>query len=1155
MSPSTPKPPPPEGAADPEGTAGHPGVSAADPEGAADHPEGTAGHLGASAADPDTSAADPGVSVPDSSASAPDPESAADQPGTSAPDSSVSAPDPSASATDPEGAALAEARGARYWLPRFAVTRPITVLMSLAAALVTGVLAWQMIPVQLMPSGFTPPFMFVSVPTLPGAPADHERTVAEPIESAIATLPGLKTMRTSVRAEQVGIRIELEAEVDVDVAYDQIRDRLDRELPLLPEGSRQAFIFRHDPDEQPLFILGVVYPPGAENPYQTLTDRVARPLERQLGVSRVEVAGVRPMQVRVDLHDAALRVHGLDGADVVRILQQDHFTMALGAIEPAGQRVLVRALARFSEIEQLRQRPLVPGVLLGDVANVHFGTDPDPEIHRVDGQPAATVMVYKESTANTIETAEAIALAVQAVFREDPHLAGWSHETFFDQGSYISESIAQLRDSALLGGLIAVIVLFLFLRALGMTLLVTLSIPMCLLSAVVVLAFTGDSLNVMSMMGLMLGVGMVVDNAIVVLENIDRHRTLGAVPRVAALLGAGEVALAISLATLTTIVVFLPLILLASHPTLAFFLGKIGFPVCYALLASLVVALIYIPAGARLLKNTHSEAGRISQGFIAIYGRLLAWVLSHRLAASLSFVGLILSLYWPAQRVQRVDQVQAGIDSVRMRLVSPATAGFEEIDAVLRDLEAQLIAQKDQLDMRAILAQASPSRSRGSLQLFFKPMDERQHERTEVTARLRRIKPKNPDFSLRIGWQGTDGDEGGIPLSVMGPDTDLATEVAQELIGFVQKLPAVEAANLDDTDDTTELRFVVDREAADRAGVSAMDVGATLDYTLRGRRLADFPTVSGEIQLVVGLDPADRADSQQLSLLQVRPRLTRTSEAAVADPTLGTQVLSVNPVGGPLDLLAPTVRSPGYGQISRTDRRTQVVVRVMGDEGQLFGVLRNAVEGLSLPAGYQVDFGSRFGRRTENEAGGAFALLLAVVLVFLVMGVLFESFLLPLSILACIPLAFTGVAWTLYLTDTPLDVMAIVGSIILVGVVVNNGIVLIDQVQQRRAAGEARTHALIEGAKQRFRPILMTALTTIAGLVPMAVGRASLLGMEYYPLGRVVIGGMITGTFLTLLAVPLFYSLLDDARFLPHRIVLLLRAAAGRLRGRAAAQS
>lgn len=248
--------------------------------------------------------------------------------------------------------------------------------------------------------------------------------------------------------------------------------------------------------------------------------------------------------------------------------------------------------------------------------------------------------------------------------------------------------------------------------------------------------------------------------------------------------------------------------------------------------------------------------------------------------------------------------------------------------------------------------------------------------------------------------------------------------------------------------------------------------------------------------------------------------------------------------GVPLERVATAEQTPGYGQIRREGRRSMVTVRVLGDEQALFGELQRIKAGVELPTGYRVEMGERFRNRRQNEEGGQFAVLMAVAMVFFLMGVLFESFILPFSILLTIPLAFCGVFWTLFLTDTALDIMAIIGCIILVGVVVNNGIVLIDQVQQRRTDGETRTEALVNAGRDRVRPILMTAMTTIGGLIPMAVGKASMLGIEYAPLGRVVIGGLLTGTVLTLFAVPLFYALLDDLRHLPRRARLVVRRGA-----------
>ncbi len=996
--------------------------------------------------------------------------------------------------------------------------------MSLVALGVVGFIAARALPVQLLPSGFDPPFLWVEVPTLPAAPTDHARSIAEPLEDGFATLPGLSELRAHVRSTSVGFLLRLDPYTDVELTHSRVRDRLDRVLPTLPPGSREAFIWRHDPNAEPVVILGVTWPEGVDDPYPILRDQLLRPIERLAGVSSVGLRGVEAREVRIELDEGAARAHGVDHGALVRALERDNFTLPLGTLEEAGQRVLVRAVARYAGLDDVRRVPVAEGLTLADVPTVHLGTGPDPVLHRYNGDDGASLVVYKEAGANTIDVCEAVAARAAERLAKDAKLEGFALFPLFDQGAYIAQSIDQLWRAALTGGALAVVVLFLFLRSLAMTALVTVAIPLCLLGTVVVLYFLGDSLNVMSMMGLMLSVGMVVDNAIVVLENIDRRRRLGESAADAAVSGAGEVALAITLATLTTMVVFLPMVLLGAQPMVAFYLGKIGFPVCYALLTSLGVALIYIPSVARRLPVAGAATGGVLfQKLQGVYGATLGWALRHRLAAGLIILGFVASAAIPWANVKRVDRIDGGLDAVTVRISGPPNGNPADLDKLVRAFEGAVLADREALEVQTVLAERGWSKEQVRVRLFLVDLDERVRERREVIADIEALLPKAPGYETRIGWRGGrgGGEEGGLALGVSGPDADVAAELAEALAQDLERLPGVDQAALDDEEAATELRFRVDRDQAARAGLTPFAVGATLDYGLRGRPLPDLVVGGQRVPVHVGLAPESAQDPAALGRLPVR------SLAAPTDP------------GVPLDRLASGTPAPGYGKLVRRDRRTTVEVRVTGDEAALFDTLQAAMARLALPPDYRVDFGVRFDERDQNEEGGLSAVLMAICLVFLLMGVLFESVLLPFAILCSVPVAFGGVAWMLGLTGTPLDIMAIVGCVVLVGVVVNNGIVLVDQVQQRRAMGEHRTDALVEAGRQRVRPILMTALTTIGGLVPMAVGQASLLGLEYAPLGRVVIGGLIAGTGLTLFAVPLLYSLLDDLRHLPYRGRLL----------------
>jgi len=990
-------------------------------------------------------------------------------------------------------------------LPRFALRRPVTVLMSLLALLVLGVLAQRGIPLQLLPSGFDPPFLWVELPTLPAAPADNERLIAEPLEDQLSTLPRLKRIRLYISGDSVGCLLELRGDAQVDEAWQQVRDRLDRLLPKLPEGARAAFIWRHNPNDQPIYVLGITLPEHLEDPHHFLEQQLARPLERLPGVSSVSINGLASKGVRIELNAGALEEAGLEISALIRKLNRENFNLAVGALEEGGRRLLLRALSRYRDLESLRELPVGAGRRLAEVAKVTYGPDPTPRVHRINGRPSATLRIFKEASANTVELGAEISAQIARTLKDQEGLIS---EVFFDQGSHIKESMEQLRISALYGGAFAILILFLFLRSLEMTLWVALAIPLCLIGALEVLYFQGESLNIMSMMGLMLSVGMVIDNAIVVLENIERHQRLGSPDPEER--GGREVSLAITLATLTTLVVFLPMVLLQDNPALSFFLGRIGAPVGYALLASLGVALVYIPAAARLSRRRAREAVQLPR-LQRLYLRALSWSLKHHRASSLLLLLSLLSILLPAQKLRRVDQLQGGVTSLRIYLNAPANGSFEELDESLSALEQALLAQRERLGIRATLARMTGP-ERASLKLYFKK--EQPMERDELLKEIRALMPKRPGFRGRIGWRGASG-EGGVLIGISGPDSEQSAELAQNLLRYLRRREFVHQVDLESAVGARELRFLVDREAAERVQLSAMQIAGSLDYALRGRRLSDLHTPAREIPVHVLLSPEDRSEREQLEQLKLKG-------------SAGTV---------PLAQLTEAQIVPGQARIIREDRRGRVDLRVYGEENELFKALERSTLGFkeSLPEGYRLEMGGRFKKRDENEAGGAFALLVSVCLVFFLMGLLFESLILPFSIIFSIPLAFIGVLWTLYLSNTPLDIMAIVGCIILVGVVVNNGIVLIDQVQQRRAEGLSRDEALLQSGHERLRPILMTACTTMAGLLPMAFGDSALLGIKYAPLARVIMGGLAAGTLLTLFAVPLLYSLLDELRALPAR--------------------
>ena len=485
-------------------------------------------------------------------------------------------------------------------IPRFSVTRPVTVTMCLIALLVLGAMAYARIPVKMFPSGFTRPFLYVRINYPNSTPRESEQQIARPLEEALKMVKGVQKVRTYSSSSGVRAPIDFRQGFDMDAAYNLLSDQLERLKPQLPEEAQdQVRIWKFNPDNFSTMWVSITVPPDVKDPYSYLESHVLQPLERVDGVGNVDVYGAQAKEVTVEVDQQRLSARGVGMTDMVTALQSDNFALAGGYVREGGKKFYVRSLARYTDLDQIRNLTISTSggdVPLKDVAEVVYGSPPDRRIERIEGVNAMSVGVFAESGANIVAVSARVAAALDEM-ASDPHNAGLRYQVLRDQGEEIENQVNNLQSTALWGGLFAAMILFFYLRTFRMTAIITLSIPLCLLMTIVVMYFIGWSLNVITMMGLMVGVGLVVDNAIVILENIYRFRARGAKPREASILGASEVGLAITMATLTTVVVFLPLMVM-SGGNATFFMTRIGVPVVVALLGSLFVAMIFIPLAA-----------------------------------------------------------------------------------------------------------------------------------------------------------------------------------------------------------------------------------------------------------------------------------------------------------------------------------------------------------------------------------------------------------------------------------------------------------------------------------------------------------------------------------------------------------------------------
>ncbi len=1001
-------------------------------------------------------------------------------------------------------------------LVRLSVQRPVTVLMGFLALCVLGAIAWARIPLQAMPDGFVLPNLWVGVSYGNATPQETELQITRPVEEQLSTLTGLKSMGSESDGNGAWFDLEFGRDVAMDAAYNDVVDRMERSLAELPTDVDRYWIWRWNPSDEPIVWAGVSLPETLEDPYFTLNQIIQKRVERAPGVGKVEAWGENPKRVSIDLNQQELVRNRISIYGLIGTLAQDNFQLASGRLLDRGQVRYVRSLARWGGVEELRALPVGDGVRLGNVANVELRPYEVKEINHINGEAGSALAVYKESGANTVETAE----AVEAAFRDleaDPRLEGASFYTFFSQGELIRDSLDAVFDSALTGGLFAVIILLFFLRDLRLTTLIAACIPFATLLTITVLYFTGGSLNIISLMGLMLSVGMVVDNAIVVVESIYLRRQTGEAPRAAAINGTVEIGLAITLSTLTSVVVFLPVILMSGDAMLSFFMGALGLPVVFALLASLAVALIFTPLTTTLIREGRlpDEPGW-SRAMTAWYQRSLKWVLTRRSDAGFGvFALLMLTLVIPVQGVSCEEQAEGNLNDFVLRYQLPSTMSREEKLDIVEQIEAFVEENRALWGVEVHRSRVGEGSSRGRtwVTLAEEP-PEGALEREAVLEDAERKLPDLPGVELSIGRSERDEQNASIGLALRGEDTTTLQSLGEEVRRRLVAVPGVLAVRADvESGGEQEVRLRLDRDASVRYGLDATRVGQTVGFALRGTGLSPLVTEDREIDVRAAFEDAERTELSALLDLPVG---------------LGQAGLT------PLRSVVSTEIGPGFGEIRRQARQTAWPMTIELDPKASAGEVREMVGAIvgsmAFPQGYGWDWGARERDQELDDQALLLAMVLSLVFVFVIMGVLFESFLLPLAILTTIPMAMCGVFWTLHLTGTPLDVMGSIGLIVLVGVVVNNGIVLLDQVTQRRAEGLGREAALIEAGGRRLRPILMTALTTIVGILPMAMGSESLVGIPYAPLGRVVAGGMIAGTLLTLFFLPYLYAVLDDMR-------------------------
>lgn len=1010
----------------------------------------------------------------------------------------------------------------KRWIPSFSVHRPVTVITLFAVVFVVGLIAWFRVPVQMMPSGWVTPRMWVWVDYEDSTPLETEARLVRPLEEQIATVAGIKHIGANADSGGASLSLEFHGGMDMDEAYNAVGDRVERAMAQLPSDVDRVWVWRFDPSDEPVIWAGLSGPPGmSDEDMHFLTTRVIQKrLERVSGVGRVDVWGVPEPVVWVDFDRDRLMSHGVDLMGVITRLGGDNVQLSGGRVHDRGEVRYVRSLARFGTLEDLRSWPIGGGLVLTDIADVRYAPASSADISRIEGNEAAALGINKESSANTLEVCAAISEAFIEL-EADPRLAGWKFHTFFDQGELIQKSLDALYKAALEGGVLAVIVLALFLREWRITTLITTTIPASLLLTVTVMYFAGDSLNLLSMLGLMIAVGIAIDNAVVVVEAIFRRRQLGHDPVSAAIDGTGEVLVPVILCTLTSSIVFLPVILMSGDADFSFFLGALGLPVVYVHVASLVLTLVFTPLSTIWVHSSHIPAeSRIMERASALVGRMLRRVLRYPVDSFIAVLAMVLlTLLVPAQGVSCEDGAEGNIDDFVIRFNVPAQFTYPERLATVEAFEQLAVDNREEWGVRTWRVRLGSDSTRGSLNVYLHPHDGEGMSREEVLEAATRQLPQLPGVTSSIGWgDGEGGAQRRISVDLVGEDSETLALLADEAVRRLRSIDGVLSVE-DDVEGSgqEEILLRVDRDAAAHYGVSASNIGQLVSFAMRGAPMAPWVVGERDVRIFTRFGEADREDVDRLLDFEIGSRTGGVALRGLVNPEPGQ----------------------AWGSISRRDRKTQLSVTMEleegAEQGAVYAQAMAELEGMAWPTGYGPERGDEWKEQLESDQAQNAALVLSLVFVFLVMGVLFESFLLPLTVILTVPMAAFGVYWGLWLTDTDFGPMGGIGMVVLIGIVVNNGIVLIARVTELRQEGMEREEALVEAVGHRLRPILITALTAIVGILPMALGNETFVGIPYAPLGRVVAFGMASATLLTLFFVPWVYVRLDDLRIAAGR--------------------
>lgn len=1006
------------------------------------------------------------------------------------------------------------------------IKRPIATSMFFLIIITLGVIGFRFLPVDLLPP-IEYPQLTVSTNYPNVGPQEIETIITERVENALAGVPGVERVRSNSTEGSSRVTLEFAQSVDIDVAANDVRAALDRLRGALPPEVEAPRIWKFDPNNFPIVIIGANSEKNLADLTLLLDREITKRFEQINGVGSIDIWGGINREVKIDIKRDRLIASGLTTAQVQQAISSENSNLPGGNVNSGIQQLYVRTVGEFESIEQIANTVIKTvdnkPVRVKDIAEVSFDYQDLNRLVTIDGKPMLRFGIRKQTGANTVSVAEDIRKEVELINAERGDLQLF---VTTDQSKFIQSSIDNVQSSAMWGALLAVVVLYVFFRNGSSTFIIAVSIPISIIATFALLYFNNLTLNQMSFGGLALGVGLIVDNAIVVLENIIRIREEeGEDLKTSALIGTKQVTGAIIASTLTTSVIFLPVVFMQTISGLLF--QQLALVVVFALICSLLVALTLVPMlSSRFLSvkknNENTKKGRFQKLFSKFETRYSHWLrtaVEHRkMVFAVTLVLVVGSfLLVPIIPVELAPQTDADEISIDLRMADGTNISV--INSYLKDLETIVRNTIPLDDVEHLTTDVRDGRA--EVEITMVEASKRTGSTSDLAQEIQqKVVGAIPGADIRVSAQsglwilrrvfGSGGAED-LQLEVRGYDIERSYQIAQDVKLELEGINGITGVRVGRSEGTPEERIIFDREKIARLGLTINEVARIVQTNVGGSRAGAYRVDGDEYPITVRLRPEDRLNIQDLDNISIQ--------------TPSGQVIPVSSVISRISGRGPEGISRINGQ-----RVTNITANLTPDLplGDAVALAQSQLSNYDLPEGYSIVFSGEYQEQQEASKDFTMSVIMALILIYMVMAGQFERFLDPLVVMCSVPLAVIGVVPTLLLTGTTINIQSLMGIIMLIGIVVNNAIVLVDYINLlRREQNLSVVEAVIESGRLRLRPILMTTLTTVLGLLPLSFGFGA--GAEIQAsLARVVIGGLTASTLVTLIFIPIVYISVDS---------------------------